>query len=221
MIPFPAWLAVHRETALSALKSETAVPVQNIRNAAAQLQHIVNSVAGAEHDPKIHPKLKSIAKNSLPLFVRAMNASLAKELPEEVEDFYTAAVECVKGCLNSIRGQGKYLQVVFPNEMKAVRTGIDAMGREINGLTGTLGRYRREREKEKNVRDLYDAVFDLKADYAKSAEKDQRIVGRITEMTNRITKIRNEINFLCSDEQMKEISGLKSDSLRRNGNETI
>ena len=69
----------------------------------------------------------------------------------------------------------------------------------------------REREKEKNVRDLYDAVFDLKADYAKSAEKDQRIVGRITEMTNRITKIRNEINFLCSDEQMKEISGLKSE----------
>ena len=35
----------------------------------------------AEHDPALHPKLKSIAKNSLPLFVKAMNASLSKELP--------------------------------------------------------------------------------------------------------------------------------------------
>ena len=150
-IPFdsiPEWLAARRESALSTLGSETTVPVRNIRNAAAQLQHIVNSIAGAEHDPKIHPKLKSIAKNSLPLFVRAMNASLAKELPDEVGEFYPAAVECVKGCLNSTRGQGRYLQVVFPDEMKSVKTGIDAMGREINGLTDSLGRYRKSRQRK-------------------------------------------------------------------------
>ena len=170
----------------------------------------MNSIAGSEHDPKIHPKLKSIAKNSLPLFVRAMNASLAKELPDEINEFYSAAVECVKGCLNSTRGQGRYLQVVFPDEMKSVRTGIDAMGREINGLTDSLGRYRKELDREKIVRELYDAVRDLKADYAKSAEKEQRIIGRITEITDRMTKIGNETSLLCSDEQMKEISGLRS-----------
>ncbi len=206
----PEWLDARRESALSTLESETTMPVRNIRNAAAQLQHIVNSIAGSEHDPKIHPKLKSIAKNSLPLFVRAMNASLAKELPDEINEFYSAAVECVKGCLNSTRGQGRYLQVVFPDEMKSVRTGIDAMGREINGLTDSLGRYRKELDREKIVRELYDAVRDLKADYAKSAEKEQRIIGRITEITDRMTKIGNETSLLCSDEQMKEISGLRS-----------
>ena len=206
----PEWLAARGESALSTLESETTVPVQNIRNAAAQLQHIVNSIAGAEHDPKIHPKLKSIAKNSLPLFVRAMNASLAKELPDDVGEFYPAAVECVKGCLNSTRGQGRYLQVVFPDEMKSVKTGIDAMGREINGLTDSLGRYQKELDREKIVRELYNAVSDLKADYAKSADKEQRIIGRITEIMDRLTKIGNETNLLSSDEQMKEISGLRS-----------
>ena len=110
----PAWLDEREKTSRVLLETETKVPIQNIRNATAQLQHIVNSIADAEHDPAIHPKLKSIAKNSLPLFVKAMNASLSKDLPDDIEGFYSAAVECVKGCLNSTRGQGRYLQVSIP-----------------------------------------------------------------------------------------------------------
>ena len=60
------------------------------------------------------------------------------------------------------------------------------------------------------MRELYDAVSDLKADYAKSADKEQRIIGRIIEITDRMTKIEHETNLLSSDEQMKEISELKS-----------
>jgi len=83
--------------------------MNDIRNVIAQLQLIVNEIAGAEHDPEIHPKLKAIAKNSLPQFVRAMKGSLAKELPEDPEEFYTAAPECVKICLHTVSGQGRYL----------------------------------------------------------------------------------------------------------------
>ncbi len=103
----PALLDEREKALRLSLETETGLPIQNIRNASAQLQHIVNGIADAEHDPAIHPKLKSIAKNSLPLFVKAMNASLAKELPEGIEEFYAAAVESVKGCLNSTRGQGR------------------------------------------------------------------------------------------------------------------
>jgi hypothetical protein len=91
----PAWLDEREKTSRAFLETETDIPIQNIRNAIAQLQHIVNGIADAEHDPAIHPKLKSIAKNSLPLFVKAMNASLSKELPEDIEGFYSAAAECV------------------------------------------------------------------------------------------------------------------------------
>ena len=105
---------------------------------------MVNNLKGADQDPETHPKIKSIAKNSLPLFLKAMNTSLAKELPDEPEEFYAAAVECVKGALNAVRGQGRYLMVAFPEEMKETKAGIDAIGREINVMTKALGRFKAE-----------------------------------------------------------------------------
>jgi len=206
----PAWLDEREKTSRASLETETDVPIQNIRNATAQLQHIINGIAGAEHDPAIHPKLKSIAKNSLPLFVKAMNASLSKELPEDIEGFYSAAVESVKGCLNSTRGQGRYLQVVFPEEMKAVKTGIDAIGREINAITALLNTYRKQKALMKTIRTLHDALLDIRIDSEKSLDKDKRITTRVTEITHRIACIEKELMDLTSDATMKEVNEKKS-----------
>ena len=129
---------------VTAVSAEVQEPIHTIRNATANLQLMVNNLKGAEQDPETHPKIKSIAKNSLPLFIKAMNSSLAKELPDEPEEFYTAAVECVKGALNAVRGQGRYLMVAFPDEMKETKAGIDAIGREINVMTKSLGRFKAE-----------------------------------------------------------------------------
>jgi hypothetical protein len=206
----PAWLDEREKTSRASLETETDVPIQNIRNATAQLQHIVNGIADAEHDPAIHPKLKSIAKNSLPLFVKAMNASLSKELPEDIEEFYSAAVECVKGCLNSTRGQGRYLQAVFPEEMKAVKNGIDAIGREMNAITALLTMYRKQKALLNTIRTLHDALLDIRIDSEKSLDKDKRITTRITEITHRITCIEQELKDLTSDASLKEVNEKKS-----------
>nr|WP_320161352.1 hypothetical protein [uncultured Methanoregula sp.] len=206
----PAWLAAHEKTAHETLIAATEDPVRNIRNAAAQLQLIVNGITGAEHDPVLHPKLKSIAKNSLPLFVRSMNASLAKELPDDREEFYLATVECVKSCLNSARGQGRYLQIVFPEEMKSVKTGIDAMGREINGITAGLSAYRKQMAITTEVRSLHATLVTMKEDLARSTEKDTRIEKRIAESTARIAAIDTELAELNTGERIAEIAEQKS-----------
>jgi len=206
----PAWLDEQEKISRSALENETITAVRNIRNATAQLQHIVNGIADAEQDPAIHPKLKSIAKNSLPLFVKAMNSSLSKELPEDIEGFYSAAVECVKGCLNSTRGQGRYLQAVFPEEMKAVKTGIDAIGREMNAITASLTRYRKTKTLMQSIQSLYDAIRDIRIDSEKSLEKSHRITARIEEYTQRISAIEKELLVLPSDPGMHEVREKKS-----------
>jgi len=205
-----AWVDEQEKISRSALENETITPVKNIRNATAQLQHIVNGIADAEHDPAIHPKLKSIAKNSLPLFVKAMNSSLSKELPEDIEEFYSAAAECIKGCLNSTRGQGRYLQAVFPEEMKSVKTGIDAIGRELNAITASLTRYRKTKTLLKSIRSLHDAIRDIRVDSEKSQEKIQRMSARIKEYTGRISEIEKELLVLPSDAGMKEADEKKS-----------
>ena len=205
----PAWLDEHEKILRTSLRNETDAPVQNIRNAMARLQHIVNGIAEAEHDPAIHPKLKMIAKNSLPLFVKAMKASLSKDLPEDIEEFYSAVVESVKGCLNSTRGQGRYLQVVFPKEMAAVKTGIDIIGHEINALTTSLTNYRKQKTLSDGARSLYTALLDIRTDSEKALEKDHRIRTRIADSTNRIEHLKKELENLSIDSGMDEIKKIK------------
>lgn len=206
----PAWLDDHEEGLRTKLRQETDTPVRNIRNATARLQHIVNGIAEAEHDPAIHPKLKTIAKNSLPLFVKAMKASLSKDLPEDIEEFYPAMVESVKGCLNSTRGQGRYLQVVFPKEMASVKTGIDIIGHEINALTTSLTDYRKQKTMSDEARSLYNALLDIRIDSEKAREKDHRITARITEITSRIETLKNGLADLSADAEMDKITQTRS-----------
>jgi hypothetical protein len=207
----PAYLNGREQTARSALMLETAEPQKKIRDAVLQLQQVMTVIARAEQDRQIHPKLKSIAKNSLPQFVKAMNASLAKSLPDEIEEFYPAATECLKSCLNNTRGPGRYLQAVFPEEMKAVRSGIDAIGHEINTLTASLARYRSEKTSINAALALHTALLDIRTDTIKADEKDKRITTRITEMTDRIAAIENELQRFPSDDRMAEVNRLRDE----------
>lgn len=206
----PAWLNGRENTARSELLSESGEIQKKIRDGILNLQQITMTVAQAEQDPALHPKLKSIAKNSLPQFVKAMNASLARELPDEVEEFYPAAVECLKSCLNSTRGQGRYLQAVFPEEMKAVKSGIDIIGHEINDITASLARYRKEKTLIDTALSLHTALLDIGADREKAEEKDKRITLRITEMTDRVAAIEKELETFPADERMAEVNMLKA-----------
>ena len=167
----PSWLDEQEKAARETLHDEVEEPMGDIRNATANLQLMVNNLKDADQDPDTHPKIKSIAKNSLPLFIRAMNASLAKELPGEPEAFYTVAVECVKGCLNAIRGQGRYLMVAFPEEMKVTKTGIDEIGREINVMTKAIGRFKEKSARTGAARTAYTALSDARRDLERSVGK--------------------------------------------------
>lgn len=206
----PTWADEREKNARSVLEDTAKAPMQNIRNSAAQLQHIVNSISGSEHDPALHPKLKAVAKKSLPLYVKAMNASLAKPLSEEIEAFYGDAVECLKSCLKSNSGQGRYLQVVFPEELKAVKMAIDAMGKEMNILTAALATYQKHKAAIDAVTVLHQSVMDMQEDMKRSSEKERRITARISEITSRIKAIEDEEKELASDERNREVNDCRS-----------
>jgi hypothetical protein len=207
----PGWITEQESAAKSTLVAGTREPMNAIRQAIAHLQIIINDVAGAEHDPVLHPKLRTIAKNSLPQFVKAMKASLAKELPDEnPEEFYTAAAEVVKNCINSAHGQGRYLQAIFPEEMKGVRQGIDAIGRGINTINPLLAAYRKEMADVTAARALFNAIVDLRTDYVKSEEKVRRAHARIAEITGRQAAIDKELDMNPEDPRMQEINQLKA-----------
>jgi hypothetical protein len=197
----PAWVADREKNTRKALEEAANAPMQKIRNSAAQLQHIVNSISGSEHDPALHPKLRAVAKNSLPLYVKAMNAALAKPLSDDIEEFYTDAVECLKSSLKSNSGPGRYLQVVFPEELKAVKMAIDGMGKEMNILTAALATYQKQKGEIDAVSVLYQSLMDMQEDMKRSLEKEQRITARINEITSRIGAIDGEEAEIAADTQ--------------------
>jgi hypothetical protein len=94
--------------------------------------------------------------------------------------------------------------------MKAVKTGIDAIGREINEITGSLGRYRKEKTLIDSALALHTALLDIGADMRKAQDKDLRIAGRIAEITGRTEAIAKELAVIPADERMAEVSALKA-----------
>ena len=207
----PAWLNGREKTARSALLAETAeTPEKNPGCSPCCCNRLPRLLRRQSRIPELHPKLRSIARNSLPQFVKAMNASLAKELPDEIEEFYPAAAECLKSCLNNVKGQGRYLLAVLPEEMKAVRSGIAAIGHEINEITASLARYRKEQDSIHSALALHTALMDISSDISKADEKDERITSRITEITDRIAAIEKELQTFPADERMTEVNNLKT-----------
>ncbi len=200
-----SWLDEQESTARETFHEEVQEPIGNIRNAMANLQLTVNNLKGAEQDPENHPKIRSIAKNSLPLFIRAMNSSLAKELPSDPEAFYTVAIECVKGCLNAVRGQGRYLLVAFPDEMKETKSGIDAIGREINVMTKAIGRFKEVTTRADAARIAYAALCDARKNLERSYGKEERLKARLGEITEHLSTIAAETARLSIDPSLEAL----------------
>ena len=206
----PAWLSERETAARAVLEAEVAEPVRAVRMAVARLQLTVNNLQDADQDHEAHPRIKSIAKNSLPLFLKAMNTSLAKELPEDPREFYTAAVECVRIALNAVRGQGRYLTVALPDEMKDIRAGIDAIGHEINTMTKALGRYNEESARIAAAREAMAAFSGARAEHAASFGREERIRERIAGTARRLDEIMAETARLSADESLGTLDAVRA-----------
>jgi hypothetical protein len=128
-----------RENEVTRVLSEKTLKQRNtIRDLRGALKELVQDLASKQREEAYHPKLETIAKNTIPLFERAMLSSLTKDLPDEPEEFYHAATESLKGCIKGLSGQGRYLRSVFPEEMKAIRDMVDQIGREMNAMTPSI-----------------------------------------------------------------------------------
>jgi hypothetical protein len=119
-------------------------PAREVRRGVADLGVVIEELARADWDMALHPKLEQISRTTLPAFVRAMEACLARPLPDDPHEFYAAAAGLLKCAISALRGQGRYLRAVLPDEMKAVKAGVDAIGHAVNRMTAALGEEKRE-----------------------------------------------------------------------------
>jgi len=140
-----------------------------------ELRELVQDLRSKERDEAYHPKLEKIARNTLPLFEKSMLSSLGKDLPYEPEEFYTAASECLKGCVKALAGPGRYIREVFPEEMKEIRVSVDRIGREVNAMTPHISGARKKRDQITGLRKTAASVSEAVANHEKTGADLARI----------------------------------------------
>jgi hypothetical protein len=175
----PAWIQGEEGKVREELASLAASHRPGITRAMAMLEEVLSGFDAAEMEDVSHRKLAHVTEKSLPLFLKAMRTSLSRELPGDPEAFYTATAEILKGCLSAFRGQGRYLASRFPSEMKALREGVDTMGREANAMTPGIARARERLRALGELRDALEAFSDSRRRAALAGEEARSLEGGI------------------------------------------
>lgn len=186
----PAILDARENEVTRTLAEKTLKQRNTIRDLRRALKERVQDLASKQREEAYHPKLETIAKNTLPLFERAMLSSLTKDLPEEPEAFYHDATETLKGCVKGLSGQGLYLRGVFPEEMKEIREMVDQIGREMNAMTPSIAAAR-------SIRALLSSV---RADLSrlKSAETEKKTgIEEFLPLKEELGRKEREYDQLC------------------------
>jgi predicted nucleic acid-binding Zn-ribbon protein len=167
----PPFLDDSQREGSAILYEKTKLHRRSVEESKKELALLLDEISSKEREESYHPKIEKVAKNTLPLFRKAILSALSKELPSDPEEFYTAAGECLKGCVKGLTGPGRYLQGVFPDEMKKIREIVDRVGREVNAMTPAVAEARKRRDLINHIRN------DLSRFQAASSEREGAMVG--------------------------------------------
>ncbi|WP_292520385.1 hypothetical protein [Methanoculleus sp.] len=162
----PAWLDSHEEEIGRELSDATEPSREAIRGALERLREIVARMETAEGDEEVHPRLRDISKKALPQFTKSMAQILSREPSGDPEAFYATAAETLKSALRAVKGQGKYLAALYPDDMKEVRAAVRDLGREINTMTEAITRARAGRQQVEEARKSYGSLVRIQEEYA-------------------------------------------------------
>lgn len=192
----PAILDAREDEVVRILWDKTLKQRNTIRDLRSALMELVQDLASKEREEAYHPKLETIAKNTLPLFERAMLSALTKDLPEEPQEFYHAASECLKGCVKGLSGQGRYLRGVFPEEMKEIREIVDQIGREMNAMTPFIAEARSKRALISAVRADLSRLDTAETEKKRGIEEISQLKGEIDREERECDRLRERIAIM-------------------------
>lgn len=140
----PGWIsekerAIHEE-------ADSAVRESRPRVCAAlrEMQGTVDALKSAkpEENVPLHPKLLRVVEQGVPRYAAAMEKTLSLSVSDVPNEYYDDYVELISQIGKNTKGPGRYIGNVFPALLKEIRIQTDVIGREINALSGVLGKSR-------------------------------------------------------------------------------
>lgn len=192
----PAWLDAREEEINAGLSDATAPSREAISGTLDNLSEVIARMETAGGEEGVHPRLRDISKKALPQFTKSMSQILSREPSGDPEAFYTTAAEILKSALKAMKGQGKYLSSLYPDEMKEVRTAVRDLGREINTMTEAVGRARADRQQVNDVRELHESLTRAREEYVTASGQAQDYGTALEDLNGKIRKAEEDLAAL-------------------------
>ncbi|WP_292726956.1 hypothetical protein [Methanoculleus sp.] len=191
----PGWLDAREEEIGKELSNATGPSREAISGTLGSLREAIARMETADGDEEVHPRLRDISRKALPGFTKSMSQILSREPSGDPETFYTAAAEILKGAIKALKGQGKYLASLYPEEMKEVRTAVRDLGREVNAMTEAITRARAARQQVTDVRESYESLSRTRGEYA-AAGQVRDLGAAVMEAERAIRKAEQDLSSL-------------------------
>ena len=168
VIPFsslPSWLDEQEGEIRSRIAEKFTAPIAEFEIALTSLEELIHAFeeepATLDEEIMLHPKVKSVLKTARPQTVRSLRQALEKRPSGDPEEYYAASTDILKGVIAAAKGPGKYLHLVYKEEMPRMRRIIKEMGRAVNDMTAALAAGTQEKERIGEIRSRYERLEEI------------------------------------------------------------
>ena len=192
----PSWLDAREEEIRDSLSDATASSREAINAALERLGEAISRMEEAEGAEKVHPRLRDISRKALPQFTKSMTQILSRDLSGDPEAFYATATDILKSALKTVKGQGKYLSSLYPDEMKDVRAAIRDLGRAINPMTEAVAQAQNDRQQVEGIRELHGSLIRIREEYAATSGQAQDYAATLEAVGDEIQRVEDDLAAL-------------------------
>jgi hypothetical protein len=199
----PGWLDEDKINQRSDLEDMTQDSQRIIRDAIVDLHSRVQQLKKVQIDESTPIRLQKVVKTAIPAFIATMDITLSRHFSKEPEEFYEESVDLLKGSMKVMKGQGKYIGAVFPEEMKEIRSCISTIGNELNEMAGEITKSRETAIKIQEVRNAYVMITKNIEEFQEKNRQWKTLWKNIEKDEERISTLSKEVLALESDDEVK------------------
>lgn len=168
------------------------------------LQTLLTEFGEEPGDEPRHHKVEQVNRHNLPQFCKKIETELKRDFSEDDETFYREIAGLINGCFKAYRGPGRYLHILYPDEIKAFRQTLDQMGQELNQMTDVMRISIEHLSRIEAVRDAIHEHDEIIAGYETIDDEIASVQKRKIEQESSLTHIRQELETLQSSAEYRE-----------------
>lgn len=218
MIPFsdlPIWLDEQENEIRSRIAEKFTAPITEFEIAFTSLEELIHAFeeepTGLDEEIMLHPKVKTVLKTARPQTVRSLRQAMEKKPSGDPAEYYAAATDILKGVIAAAKGPGKYLHLVYKEEMPQMRRIIKEMGRAVNDMTAALAAGTKERERIQEIRSRHQRLEEIERLVGEAEDRSQSGQEREVSLIKDIERAEGELAGISTVAVKEKLSSAERD----------